>query len=65
MNELMINYENGNYIYFKTNMTTAWDAYHEFERKCGQVGINCDNMSPTETVLMNEEFEHISVWKFW
>ena len=64
MNELMINYENGNYIYYKTNMTTAWDAYHEFQRKCSQVGINVDDMIPTEARLMNEELEDIGVWKF-
>lgn len=64
MNELTINYGNGNYIDYKTNMMNAWDAYHEFEQTCGQAGINCDNMNPTEAILMNEEFEWLSVWKF-
>lgn len=62
MNELMIVFEGGNYIYYKTNKTTAWGAYKEFECTCESAQINIDNMNVVKAELMNEDFETLSVW---
>lgn len=51
MNELMIVYNGGQWLYYKTSQQTARSALNEFEALCGRTGINTDNMRVQSAVL--------------
>ena len=51
MNELMIVYNGGQWLYYKTSQTTVKGALNEFEALCEKTGINTDNMRVQSAVL--------------
>ena len=62
MNELMIMFEGGQWLYFKTRENDAETAYtlDFLYRTLAVHGINYDNMKFVKAVLRNEEGETIS-----
>ena len=57
MNELMINMTGTNWIYFKTQATTAKAGFADFETKCQSIGIDISNLDIESIVLRNEHGE--------
>ena len=57
--ELALFTKEGSYIYFRTNKSTAKEAYYEFIEKCNDAFINTDNFKPVELVLRNKNYVDI------
>ena len=57
MNELMITISGTNWIYFKTQATTAKAGFADFEAKCQSVGIDISNINIESAVLRDEHGE--------
>ena len=62
MNELMIIFTSGDYIYFKTDQKTADKAFDEFLEVCENANINIDNMNFAKCELRNKEQETIDIF---
>ena len=57
MNELMITISGTNWIYFKTQATTAKAGFADFEAICQSVGIDISNINIKSVVLRDEHGE--------
>ena len=62
MNELMITFMNGGYIYYKTDQVKADKAFDEFLRICEEAGMNLDNMFWDKAVLRNDTQGNIDTY---
>ncbi len=62
MNELMITFMGGGWIYFKTDQEKADKAFDEFLRICEDSGMNMDNMDFAKCELRSEEKGMIDVF---
>ena len=58
-NELAIFTKEGSYLYYKTNVMTAKDAYDEFEDKCRDAFINTDNLWVSELALRDNAYNDL------
>lgn len=62
MNELMISFVGGNYLYYKTLWGNAVDAIKDFYSDCNSLSINIDNMRIVGAVLRDEEGNDIDLY---
>lgn len=62
MNELMVDFGNENWLYFKTNAMNCTDAETELIAKAEEIGLNLDNMTAFSMELRNENNENIDEW---
>ena len=54
MNELMVCFGTGSYIYYKTYEEPIKPALYELKCRLGESGINFDNVNVTEIILRNK-----------
>lgn len=62
MNELMVDFGNENWLYFKTNAINCTDAETELITKAEEIGLNLDNMTAFSMELRNENYDNIDEW---
>lgn len=62
MNELMISFMGGGYVYYTTNQSNADKAFDEFLQTCENSGINMDNMLFDKAILRNQD-GNMDTWR--
>lgn len=60
MNELMIVFKGGNYLYYKTHISNLKHALEDFRIRCEVNNINIDNMNIEKAVLRDANGKKIS-----
>ncbi len=64
MNELMVVYSGGQWLYFKTQRTIIGEAYREYTEMMSRLGVNIDNMHPERAILRDADGSDIGAMQF-
>lgn len=59
MYELLADFLNGNWLYFKTDKTTCWEAWEELCNVSEKIGLDLTNMTPQNMELRGEHMVNI------
>lgn len=64
MNELKIILNNGDYLYYDTEKTTAKSAFSEFLFICSKIHVNTNNASFNKVILRDKDGNNLETLEF-